>query len=70
MSTRINRGDWITATNAYGAELRGQAVTATEGWGGTALVDIALNPSTSVQINVNFWDVKIERSNLIGLEAS
>lgn len=60
----LKKGDWIRAEHESGASIEGQAHHDMNTFG-DAHLDIRLPMNKLVNINVNFWDVKITKANLI-----
>ena len=60
----LKRGDWIRAKHKDGGKIVGQAGHDVF-WGGSAMMYIKVASDTMVGINVNFWDVKIIKKNVL-----
>jgi len=74
MSAPINglrAGDWVKATSTVGCTVVGQAQHDLAGWGGSAILHIAIAgdhnlDASTVRININHWNVEVLMGNLVG----
>ena len=66
LTQEYKKGDWVRATHPNGAVVEGQ-LTQDMPTIGTAVMELILDKKEGVKvfINVNHWDVKLLRGNLL-----
>lgn len=64
LQSSLKKGDWVEADHADGGHIIGQA-THDMSRIGDASLKLKVDLSSTVEINVNYWDVKIVMANLL-----